>query len=141
MTVEAMGIDSCLFVKLSEDINDIPDLISRRRFDDRCKSMLSLCNSIRERMTDEIFIPFAKAHKRIETDFSQLCDQFMIAGNCAKETGGLFTRIIGKISAFTILQYITHIHNRNIGMGKYALIRFRQRVISIFSPKKELYLA
>ena len=42
---------------------------------------------------------FAKARKRIETDFSQLCDQFMIIRNYAKDTIGLFTRIIGKISA------------------------------------------
>ena len=52
------------------------------------------------------FIPYAKARKRIETVFSQLADQFMIIRNYAKETEGLFTRIIGKISAFTILQYI-----------------------------------
>ena len=35
------------------------------------------------------FIPFAKARKRIETDFSQLCDQFMIVRNYAKDTVGL----------------------------------------------------
>ena len=68
------------------------------------------------------FIPFAKARKRIETDFSQLCDQFMIGRNYAKETDGLFTRIIGKISAFTILQYINYIKNKPIGRVKYALI-------------------
>ena len=68
------------------------------------------------------FIPFAKARKRIETDFSQLCDQFMIVRNYAKDTVGLFTRILGKISAFTILQYINHINNKPIGRLKYALI-------------------
>jgi len=45
------------------------------------------------------FIPYAKARKRIETVFSQLADQFMIIRNYAKETEGLFTRIIGKIRA------------------------------------------
>ncbi|MGL4519540.1 MAG: IS982 family transposase [Phocaeicola sp.] len=69
-----------------------------------------------------IFIPFAKARKRIETDFSQLCDQFMIVRNYGKETVGLFTRILGKISAFTILQYTNHINNKPIGGVKYALI-------------------
>ena len=54
------------------------------------------------------FIPFAKARKRIETVFSQMCDQFMIERNYAKQTTGLFSRIIGKISAFTILQYINY---------------------------------
>jgi len=67
------------------------------------------------------FIPFAKARKRIETDFSQMCDQFMICRNYAKQTAGLFTRIIGKISAFTAMQYINYINNRPIGRVKYAL--------------------
>ena len=68
------------------------------------------------------FIPYAKARKRIETVFSQLADQFMIIRNYAKETEGLFTRIIGKISAFTILQYINKMNNNPIGKVKYALI-------------------
>ena len=68
------------------------------------------------------FIPFAKARKRIETVFSQMSDQFMICRNYAKETIGLFTRIIGKISAFTILQYINYKNNKPIGRVKYALI-------------------
>ena len=68
------------------------------------------------------FIPYAKARKRIETVFSQLTDQFMLIRNYAKETEGLFTRIIGKISAFTILQYINKMNNNPIGRVKYALI-------------------
>ena len=65
-----------------------------------------------------VFAPFAKARKRVETLFAQLCDQFMIIRNYAKQTQGLFTRITGKISALTILQYI----NKPIGQIKYALI-------------------
>lgn len=68
------------------------------------------------------FIPFAKARKRIETDFSQMCDQFMICRNYAKDTAGLFARIIGKISAFTAMQYINYINKKPIGRVKYALI-------------------
>lgn len=49
-----------------------------------------------------------QSKKRIETLFSQLCDQFMIIRDYAKDTQGLFTRIIGKISALTILQYINY---------------------------------
>lgn len=67
------------------------------------------------------FKPFAKARKRIETNFSQLCDQFMMFRNYAKQTAGLFTRIIGKISAFTVLQYINYINERPISRVKYAL--------------------
>ncbi|MFV0329237.1 MAG: IS982 family transposase, partial [Dysgonomonas sp.] len=66
--------------------------------------------------------PFAKARKRIETIFSQLCDQFMIVRNYAKQTDGIFARIIGKISALTILQYINKMNNKPIGQIKYALI-------------------
>ena len=64
---------------------------------------------------------FRKVRKRIETDFSQLCDHFLLIRNYAKNVYGLFTRIIGKISAFTVLQYINKINNKPIGQVKYAL--------------------
>ena len=65
---------------------------------------------------------FKKAGKRIETIFSQLCDQFMIRRNYATSFDGLITRIISKISAFTLLQYINKfINNKPIGQIKYAL--------------------
>lgn len=68
------------------------------------------------------FIPFAKARKRVETLFSQLTDQFLVIRNYAKETCGLFARIVGKVSAMTALQYINYINNKPIGRIKYALI-------------------
>lgn len=67
------------------------------------------------------FIPFAKVRKRIETIFSQLTDQFLVIRNYAKITNGLFARIIGKISALTILQYVNFINDKPIGRIKYAL--------------------
>ena len=67
------------------------------------------------------FIPFAKARKRIETIFSQLTDQFLVIRNYAKIKNGLFARIIGKISALTILQYVNFINDKPIGRIKYAL--------------------
>ena len=67
------------------------------------------------------FVPFAKARKRIETIYSQLTDQFMVMRNYAKVTTGLFTRIIGKVSALTVLQYVNFINNKPIGRIKYAL--------------------
>ena len=63
-----------------------------------------------------------KVRKRIETNFSQLCDQFLFIRNYAKNVNGLFTRVIGKISAFTVLQYINKINNKPIGQIKYALL-------------------
>ena len=58
---------------------------------------------------------FRKSRKRIETLFSQLCDQFMIRRNYAKTFQGFKTRILPKITAMTIIQYINHfIFNRNL---------------------------
>lgn len=49
---------------------------------------------------------FRKSRKRIETLFSQLCDQFMIRRNYAKTYDGFRTRILAKITAFTMIQYL-----------------------------------
>lgn len=49
---------------------------------------------------------FRKSKKRIETLFSQLCDQFMIRRNYAKSFEGFKTRILAKITALTLVQYI-----------------------------------
>lgn len=49
---------------------------------------------------------FKKSRKRIETLFSQLCDQFMIRHNYAKTFDGFKTRIISKITALTVIQVI-----------------------------------
>ena len=67
-------------------------------------------------------IPFAKARKRVEILFSQLADQFLLIRNYAKETCGLFARVVGKISVMTTLQYINYMNNKPIGRIKYALI-------------------
>jgi len=64
---------------------------------------------------------FKKCRKRIETQFSQLCDQFMIKRNYAKTYKGLETRIIAKISAFTSLQYINFITGKSLNKIKHAL--------------------
>ena len=49
---------------------------------------------------------FRKSRKRIETLFSQLCDQFMIRRNYAKSFEDFKTRILAKITALTLVQYI-----------------------------------
>ena len=68
-----------------------------------------------------IFIPYAKARKRIEADFSQFVDQFMLNRTYAKQIEGFMTRIISKISAFTIMQYVNYSLGKPIGHIKYAL--------------------
>ncbi|MDM1554779.1 transposase [Chryseobacterium indologenes] len=52
------------------------------------------------------FCLFKKYRKRIETLFSQLCDQFMIRRNYAKTFEGFKTRVFSKITALTIVQFI-----------------------------------
>lgn len=49
---------------------------------------------------------FRKSRKRIETLFSQLCDQFLIRRNYAKSFEGFKTRIISKITSLTMIQVI-----------------------------------
>ena len=49
---------------------------------------------------------FKKSRKRLETLFSQLCDQFMIRRNYAKSFLGFKTRILAKITALTLVQFI-----------------------------------
>lgn len=64
--------------------------------------------------TEQPYI-FKKSRKRIETLFSQLCDQFMIRRNYAKSFDGFKTRILSKITAMTAIQYINKFfENRNI---------------------------
>lgn len=66
---------------------------------------------------------FRKARKRIETLFSQMCDQFMVRRNYAKSFDGFRTRILTKITAMTIIQYINkNIFRRNINNLKISII-------------------
>ena len=62
-----------------------------------------------------------KTRKRIETLFSQLCDQFMIRRNYAKTFIGISTRVLAKITALTLLQLINMQKGRNINLIKSAL--------------------
>lgn len=64
---------------------------------------------------------FRKARKRIETLFSQLHDQFQICHNYAKSFNGLATRILSKITAITILQFINMLNNKSLNHIKHAL--------------------
>lgn len=68
---------------------------------------------------------FRKSRKRIETLFSQLCDQFMIRRNYAKSFDGFKTRILAKITASTIIQFINRfIFNRPINNIKIQITYF-----------------
>jgi len=62
-----------------------------------------------------------KKRKRIETLFSQLCDQFKIRNNYAKTFEGFKTRILAKITALTVIQLINKQNNRNINNLKTCI--------------------
>ena len=63
-----------------------------------------------------------KVRKRIETVFSQLCDQFMIQRNYAKSFTGFKCRIVAKITGFTILQFLNKfLYNQTVGRVKHTL--------------------
>jgi hypothetical protein len=49
---------------------------------------------------------FRKGRKRIETLFSQMCDQFRIRENFAKTFNGFKTRILSKLTALTLIQHL-----------------------------------
>lgn len=64
---------------------------------------------------------FRRCRKRIETLFSQLCDQFMIRRNYAKSFDGFRTRVLAKIMALTTVQLINKLNNRNINNLKISV--------------------
>jgi hypothetical protein len=67
-----------------------------------------------------VFSPvLRKARKRIETLFSQLCDQFMIRRNYAKSFHGFATRILSKITALNVIQWLNKQAGRNINNLKF----------------------
>lgn len=69
------------------------------------------------------FYQFKKHRKRIETLFSQLCDQFMIRRNYAKSFDGFKTRILAKITTLTTIQFLNKfLFNRNINNLKINLV-------------------
>jgi hypothetical protein len=66
-------------------------------------------------------VVFKKARRRVETVFSQLCDQMMLKRNYAKTFAGLRARIISKIASVTLLQYLNWKNDRPINHIKHAL--------------------
>ncbi|PWJ52847.1 DDE family transposase [Dyadobacter jejuensis] len=59
--------------------------------------------------------------KRIETLFSQLCDQMMFKRNYSKSLDGLLSRVVAKVNAVAVLQFLNFKNNRPINLLKTAL--------------------
>lgn len=69
----------------------------------------------------ETFSPLLrKTRKRIETLFSQLCDQFMIRRNYAKSFQGFSTRIMTKVTALTLIQWCNKLSGNKLNHLKIA---------------------
>ena len=49
-----MDSENCLFIRLKQYSGLMPDLISRRQYNTRCKLTIPVCNVIRERIAGEI---------------------------------------------------------------------------------------
>jgi len=85
---------------------------------------IKLQTPMRKNQLDYVQQPyvFKKGRKRIETLFSQMCDQFRIRENFAKTFDGFKTRIISKITAITLIQYLNKfVFNRPINNLKVNL--------------------
>lgn len=66
---------------------------------------------------------FRKSRKRIETLFSQFCDQFKIQRNYAKIFDGFATRLMAKVAAFTLLQFLNvYEFGRELNHVKHTLL-------------------
>jgi hypothetical protein len=78
-----------------------------------------------KRRNQSDYRPFNKilrrARKRIETLYSQLCDQFMIRWNYAKSFEGFSTRILSKVTALTMIQWINKVDGNNINNLKIVV--------------------
>ena len=49
---------------------------------------------------------YRRSRKRIETLFSQLCDQFMIRRNYVKSLSGIARKVVTKITSLTLIQWV-----------------------------------
>src|SRR5699024_11738446 len=82
---------------------------------------------------------FKTARRRIETSFSQLCDQMMLKRNYAKSFIGLRARLIAKVTAVSLLQYINEQNDRPIKDRKSTRLNSSHVSIShaVFCLKKQ----
>lgn len=87
-------------------------------------AQINLQTPMRKNQVDYVEQPyvFKKGRKRIETLFSQMCDQFRIRENFAKSFVGFKTRILSKITALTLIQHLNKfVFNRPINNLKVNL--------------------
>ena len=103
--IKSSGLNNCLL------LGDKGYLSAEFKTDLFHSAKIELQTPSRANQLQQTLFPyvFKKCRKRIETQFSQQCDQFMIKRNYAKTYNGLQTRIISKIASFTSLQSFFHL--------------------------------
>lgn len=115
--IKYSGLNNCLL------LGDRGYLSSTQQIDLFNYAKINLQTPKRSNQKDfEEFTPIFKYNrKRIETTFSQLTDHLLMKRNYAKRFLGLSTRIISKLTAVTVLQYINHINQKPLNHIKHAL--------------------
>jgi hypothetical protein len=115
--IKNSGLNNCLL------LGDKGYISTEQKTDLFHTAKIELQTPFRANQKQQTLFPyiFKKCRKRIETQFSQLCDQFMIKRNYAKTYLGLATRILSKIAAFTSLQYINFTSAKPLNKIKHAL--------------------
>ncbi len=110
------GIGDCALIA---DKGYVSEPIQKDLFTTRPIKLFTPVNS-NQHDKERIPFIFMKSRKRIEPLFSQLCDQLMLKRNYAKSTKGLSVRILCKITAVTMLQYINYQNQKPLNHLKYA---------------------
>jgi hypothetical protein len=115
--VKYSGLNNCLL------LGDRGYLSSSQQIDLFNYAKIDLQTPKRSNQKDfEEYAPIFKYNrKRIETTFSQLTDHLLMKRNYAKSFTGLTTRIISKMTAVTVLQYINHKNQKPLNHIKHAL--------------------
>jgi hypothetical protein len=65
-------------------------------------------------------VEMGRRRRRIEVTFSQLCDQFKLKKNYAKTFSGLYTRIVSKLAAIAVLQWVNIEKGRPLNHIRHA---------------------
>jgi hypothetical protein len=115
--IKSSGLSDCLLLA------DNRYLSAQMQMDLFYRARIDLQTPMRSNQTG--FTPWPKtfknARRRVETVFSQLCDQMMLKRNYAKTFSGLRARMISKVAAVTLLQYINWQNDQPINHIKHAL--------------------
>lgn len=115
--IKYSGMNNCTL------LGDTGYLSSEQQIDLFHSVSISLKTPMRRNQKDYKKYPyvFKKCRRRIETLFSQLCDQMMMKRNYAKSFAGFAIRILAKVTAITALQMMNKLNGKPLNHIKHAL--------------------